>query len=99
MAGLIIDKINDFIRNTQCLQLTLLNVTRATKYTFNLEHFYVITIKVAPSDGVFEATVKHNEYQNKYDVENEISRLNKYGSQGKNCMKDAKLLLFCLCKN
>ena len=59
---------------------------------------YLIIIKVDPSGGVFEGTVRYDSEDGTYRVLDDISRLNMYGNQSI-CIENARIRKFCYCKS
>lgn len=59
---------------------------------------YLIVIKVEPSGGIFEGTIRYDGEDGTYKVLDDISRLNVYGNQSI-CINDARLRKFCYCKS
>ena len=57
---------------------------------------YLIIVKVNPSEGIFEGTVRYDDEEGTYKVLDAISRLDRYGNQSI-CMKDSRLRKFCFC--
>ncbi|XP_074650552.1 uncharacterized protein LOC141905547 [Tubulanus polymorphus] len=57
---------------------------------------YLITIRVDPSDALFEATVRYDEYSQRFGVMGDISRINRYGDQS-SCMENQQLQKYCFC--
>lgn len=81
-----------------CATLRLKNVVSAKKSVGNQDfEAFLVTVKVMPSRGIFEATVKRNE-DNVIEVLGTISRLNMYGNQSE-CISTKELKLFCYCLN
>ena len=56
---------------------------------------YLLVLQTSPSDGVFEATVEHQN-QKDFNILGDISRTNRYGNQSI-CMHDMKLRHYCYC--
>ena len=56
----------------------------------------VVVVKVMPSNGIFEATLKYSKQENKFAPVKHITRINKYGDQSW-CVNDIKLKPFCFC--
>ena len=56
----------------------------------------VVAVKVMPSNGVFEATLKYSKLENEFAPVKHITRINKYGDQSW-CVNDIKLKPFCFC--
>lgn len=59
---------------------------------------YLIIIRVEPSAGVFEGTVRYDSMDGTYKVLDDISRLNVYGNQSI-CIDNARVRKFCYCKS
>jgi len=67
---------------------------RRAKYVTN----YQLTVEVTPGGGIFQGIVWHNSHTDKYGVENDIDRINRYGNQS-NCIDEVKLKPVCYCLN
>jgi len=65
------------------------------------EVLYQITIRTAPNDGLYEATIKHDLRENRFKIEESvISRLNAYGNDPACVMSEyPHLRPYCYCKN
>lgn len=59
---------------------------------------YLIVVRVEPSGGVFEGTVRYDSEDGTYRVLDDISRINVYGNQSI-CIDDARMRKFCFCKS
>jgi hypothetical protein len=59
---------------------------------------YMLTIKVKPSNALFEATVSLNTTTGQTRLIGEISRINYYGNQS-TCINDQFMRRYCFCKN
>ncbi len=59
---------------------------------------YMLTIKVNPSNALFEATVSLNTITGKMRLIGDISRINLYGKQSI-CIDDQFIRRYCFCKN
>ncbi|XP_064483337.1 uncharacterized protein LOC135396241 [Ornithodoros turicata] len=57
---------------------------------------YMVTLVAKPSMAVLEATVRYHEMKMEYEVLDDVSRLDRYGSQG-DCITDAGMRRFCFC--
>lgn len=57
---------------------------------------YLITFNVSPSNGKFEATVRHHANQERFEILGFVSRLNMYSTQSY-CVKPDFLRKFCYC--
>ncbi|CAG2162860.1 unnamed protein product [Oppiella nova] len=58
---------------------------------------FLITISVAPSHALLEATVNLNVRSNDMKIIGEVSRINKYGDQSL-CINSAKMRRYCFCR-
>ncbi|KAH6934848.1 hypothetical protein HPB50_001532 [Hyalomma asiaticum] len=58
---------------------------------------YMVTVLVKPSRALLEATIRYYEPTEQYVVLGDVSRLNRYGSQGE-CISDAVMRKFCYCR-
>ncbi|XP_065288706.1 uncharacterized protein [Dermacentor albipictus] len=58
---------------------------------------YMVTVMVKPSNALLEATIRYYEPTEQYVVLGDVSRLNRYGSQGE-CISDAVMRKFCYCR-
>ncbi|XP_077519495.1 uncharacterized protein LOC144129324 [Amblyomma americanum] len=58
---------------------------------------YMVTVLVKPSKALLEATIRYFETTEQYVVLGDVSRLNRYGSQGE-CISDAVMRKFCFCR-
>ncbi|CAD5120026.1 unnamed protein product [Dimorphilus gyrociliatus] len=63
----------------------------------DLNQRYLITFKVLPSNGTFEAMLDYSKSTKKYILSEGIERINKYGSQS-DCVVERKLRGICFCK-
>ncbi|KAF8773886.1 hypothetical protein HNY73_016497 [Argiope bruennichi] len=57
---------------------------------------YMITLITKPGGGVFEGTVRHNPYDNSYNVLG-VNRISLYGNTSW-CIDSLKMKIFCYCK-
>ncbi|VDI07627.1 Hypothetical predicted protein [Mytilus galloprovincialis] len=57
---------------------------------------YLLVLQLSPSDGVFEATVEHQNEKD-FNILGDISRTNRYGNQSL-CIHDMHLRHYCYCK-
>lgn len=63
----------------------------------NFSHLYTVLFELEPSGGIFESRVYYDESTKKYQVNNDILRINLYG-QTSACIQDKyELRSFCYC--
>lgn len=85
------------LKTTAILQAQSNQPTSALKGGTNMIQDYLIVIKVTPSDGEFEATVRYSSRDDTYRVQGDANRINMYGNQS-SCISDQFLLPVCYCK-
>lgn len=112
-AQFVIDHINSLLKGyVQCKELqvkTVLNARVKILPTENVDketnmadyneriRDYTIRFEAKPGGGVFEATVQHSPYTNKFRLMGAVSRSNTYGTSSY-CVTHYKLKLYCYCK-
>ncbi|XP_014661548.1 PREDICTED: uncharacterized protein LOC106804739 isoform X3 [Priapulus caudatus] len=57
---------------------------------------YLLTVQATPGGGLFEATVRHNEEADTFEVMGDISRINSYKGQS-DCIELPSLQRYCFC--
>ncbi|CAH0557696.1 unnamed protein product [Brassicogethes aeneus] len=106
-AAFVVRRMNSLLKDlTECANLTLdavLNarvMSHADAITNKKHEFedYMITVRTAPGEGVFESTVRRVLEGTAHEIMGTISRLNLYGKQSK-CITDFHLKLYCYCKS
>lgn len=86
--------------NSRCANLTLKVISNSRK----AEHLddstpyniYIVVLQAAPSNGWFEATVRHLLTKDVFQLTGSVSRLDKYAGQSE-CIKDKHLQKYCYC--
>lgn len=60
--------------------------------------YYQLVIQTLPGHGMFEATLKYDEFHDSSNIAGDISRINLYGNQSY-CVNDHSIKKYCFCKN
>lgn len=95
----VIRELNLLLReHTQCARLSIDEIVAATEMVAVRKdkgwNEYMVTVKVKPSGGLFEATLRFE--NKKWTLSGTVSRLNLYGDQSR-CVHDPHLKLYCYC--
>lgn len=106
-ADVLVSHVNNLLQDhTECAEMKLKSIEQASvevstmggKFMLNQTLSNVmITVKMIPGNGIFEATVRFKPNLNNYEVVGQVSRINTYGSQSF-CIHDYILKLYCYCK-
>lgn len=100
-ANLMIKRINELLDPLLniCHKLDLDKVMAAYEHKVadDNEKYLLITMRAKPNAALFEATVKINVNTNKTQINGDISRINRYGTQSY-CIDDSHLQKYCFCK-
>ena len=108
IAEAFVDYINSLLKKfKKCSVLSLVEVKNARieynpaqwfKQNEVQKHvqYYVVTVKTAPGDAVFEGMVAKNSKKNTYHIIGNISRINMYRSQS-DCIDEYDIKYYCYC--
>lgn len=91
---------HDDHKHPLCSELKLKKISDVQKaeYRDGIDQYddYLLKFEASPSDGWFEATVRHRLSDSGFELTGSVSRLDSYGSQG-NCIKVDYLRKYCFC--
>lgn len=103
-AKTIVKTINDLLKgSSQCAKLSLTDVVDVTEIQIgktdkikNPWREFTVVVKTAPSEAVFEATLRNHITNHRWEPVGAPSRLTKYGTQSW-CTKNDALKPYCYC--
>jgi hypothetical protein len=105
-ATSLLDFINGLLKDTpKCAQLAIENVKQSfiemggsLAEINNSTSRLVVTVELKPGGGLFEGALQYHDDADAYNEVETVSRINEYGSQS-HCVEDAKLKLYCYCRD
>lgn len=75
-------------------------INRKVTYGDKVNSFvhYQLIVQTLPGHGMFEATIKYDEFHDSSNIASDISRINLYGNQSI-CVNDHSIKKYCFCQN